>query len=201
MKTIELKQQTDLKPIIFVLFILIVVFATELFEPMQNSVERSLKTAENLSTLKGFDGSILNPKIIQEIETGKLTHQIHIREQAAQREVNELQNSTAQFSIAKLKSYLIVETEPKLDYREFSSMVFPEEEKQHFSHNDYQLQGMKTEASHQTDSMVNLYAFEKQLRECLIVEKESPLQLENWMIHSKCWCPRPTEPLQIALFK
>ena len=111
--------------------------------------------------------------------------------------------SEIEFSMAKMQEYLIPENEPELTTVNANSIVFPDVEPVVFTadnalNNDNFLNDLKIQASEKTKEAIELYAFEKKIKEYLTNETEKPLELENWMINEKCWCPKPHEPMALS---
>ncbi len=96
---------------------------------------------------------------------------------------NDTQNSELNLLMEKLYEYLIPAEEPELEF----VMLFTAEEPQHirkYYKNEYleNLVKIKVEESEK------FYANQQKLKEYLVVEKELPLQIEEWMIDDNCWC-------------
>ncbi len=83
----------------------------------------------------------------------------------------------------KLREYLVVEKEPEL---EFVKLPFPEEKQltRKYCKNEY----LENLVRIKVKEAEELYAYQQKLREYFIVEKEFPLELEDWMINEECWC-------------
>ncbi|HSO88478.1 MAG TPA: hypothetical protein VLQ91_18140 [Draconibacterium sp.] len=99
-------------------------------------------------------------------------------------------------TMAKMREYLIPENEPELTVDYANSMLFPDvvnvelAATEFASNDDSFMLDLKKQASEKTKEAVELYAFEKKIREYLTVETEKPLELEDWMTNEKCWCPK-----------
>jgi hypothetical protein len=95
-----------------------------------------------------------------------------------------------------MREYLIPENEPELTVDYANSMLFPDvvnvelAATEFASNDDSFMLDLKKQASEKTKEAVELYAFEKKIREYLTVETEKPLELEDWMTNEKCWCPK-----------
>ena len=194
MKKLVIKKQDVSKPIIFILFIILIVFGKALFEM---EAQKEIKTS---TIFDEYNYSFM--PIQQTFLPADLPQYQKSAEQHTGFKVETEIKPTSNNSLAQLKAYLVEETEPKLKLKDVESILFPDEAEQNNRiTNDLALQAMKTEASRITDSIVNSYAFQTKIFEFLTVEQEKPLQLEDWMINSKCWCPEFEEPMSIALFK
>ncbi|GEM_PF-4114399 len=202
MKTIEIKKEDSTRPIILIILLVMIVFAQVLFEMRPVEIHTVSAEKNELKQEMSNQPTILSPKPDQNPETGTLANFITARDKMTKQENEDNVNSENKYSIAKMNSYLVVEPEPGLEFEEVMSIAFVDEGfKESITETDFQLQAMKSEAVQKTESEVNLYAFEKLVNECLIAEKETPLQIENWMIDSKCWCSEYEEILPVALFK
>jgi hypothetical protein len=116
-------------------------------------------------------------------------------ENAVENENSTIQNPALEieFSMAKMQNYLIPEAEPELEVDIAKSNVFPEVEGVKFSAADNTLgvdnflKELQNQANEKTNKAVEYYALKKKIKECLSVDTEMPLKLENWMMDEKQW--------------
>jgi len=97
----------------------------------------------------------------------------------------ENDNSNAELNVllAQLNEYLLPETEPELD---IEVLINPaeKEEKRQLLKNEY-LEDLRKVKIKELDEY---YAKQLIFKEYLVVDDESPLNMEEWMIDEKCWC-------------
>ena len=141
----------------------------------------------------------------QELEKEKLYSGMKLKEKSLNSNIEICQNPNPgnEFTMAKLNEYLILEKEPALDVNTVQSIVFPVIETADSKavaevSNSGFLKELKIQASEKVRMEVEIYAFERKLREYLAVEKEIPMELEDWMINKKCWCPELKESLAFS---
>ena len=83
----------------------------------------------------------------------------------------------------KLREYLVPVEEPEM---EFVILPFPEEKQltRKYCKNEY----LENLVRIKVKEAEEFYAYQQKLREYFVVEKEPPLELEDWMINEECWC-------------
>ena len=138
----------------------------------------------------------------QELETEKLNLKMKLTEKkiGSENEIRVCSNSGIENAMARLNEYLIAEKEPELDVNAVQSIIFPviemdDSKETADASNATFVKELKIQASEKARMDVEIYVFEKKLRDYLTVEKEIPLELEDWMINKKCWCPELKESL------
>ncbi|HSH19007.1 MAG TPA: hypothetical protein VLA03_01065 [Draconibacterium sp.] len=148
---------------------------------------------------------IFSNTVTPDLEKEKLFQNINLKEKAVNCENEKIvsKEADAEFSMEKMNAYLINEAEPALELELVQLIVFPDLETVEFNaeyeiENDIQLAELKAEALAKTKADVEIYAFEKKIRDYLIVEKEESLELEDWMTDAKCWCPELRETMALA---
>jgi hypothetical protein len=195
MKTTEIKKQESSATLHFIVVLMLIFFCQAILLTIgAGESKRSTNELNELSFLKPPVESI-------EMQDANQNHGDY-RVEAPVKEHNMTTGQNTSFSMAKMRAFLVPEPEQELELNEINSIIFPGEVKNKTNTQiDLQFMEMKAEASKKTDMEVSLYALERKAQECLVVEKENPLQLEDWMINSKCWCPESEEPLSVALFK
>jgi hypothetical protein len=158
-----------------------------------------------LEFLMPIQQKIFSNTVAPDLEKGKLFQNSNLKEKAINLENEKIMNkeTEAEFSMEKMNAYLINEAEPALDLELAHLIVFPDLETVEFNaeneiKNDIQLAELKAEALAKTNADVEIYAFEKKIRDYLIVEKEESLELEDWMTDAKCWCPELRETMALA---
>ncbi len=143
--------------------------------------------------------------VTQELEKDKLYLKMKLNEETVNRENERIKNTASkfEFSMAKMNEYLIAADEPEMDLNVAKSIIFNDTEtaimvNENGLKNKNLLVELKFHASEKTKAAVELYALEKKIREYLTIETEKPLELEDWMINSKCWCPENHESVSFA---
>lgn len=92
----------------------------------------------------------------------------------------------------KLNEFAKPEQEPKLELGIVLSLKFPEIEDESFSNREnrtYVKNKFLEEMGRQKYyEVLEFYALEKWVKESYVLEKETPLKTEHWMLDEKCWC-------------
>lgn len=209
MKTQKLKNSEELKSINLI-FLLIAIFIIEVMVLTSGSRESTKPYFERMEQnfMPKIDPIIFSQPIALKLESENLYQNIKLREKATIREIerNNAMNFDKEFSMAKLKTYLIKEADPALSINDVQSIQFPEYKatpinSSFYFKNDKQLLELKAAAYEKTLASLQIYTFEKKLQEYLVVEKEKPLELEKWMTDEKCWCPELRETMNFAELK
>ena len=206
MKTQEFKNNESVKTVNFIFLALMIIFCEILLsgnksgELNKTSKELSSPDLEIPAQQICFSGTVA-----QELEKDKLYLKVKLNNEAIHRENerNQSRASEVEFSMAKMNEYLIAAEEPEMDINVAKSIVFYKDESiapvnENELNNTNLLKELKFQASEKTREAVEFYALEKRVREFLTIENEKPLELEDWMINSKCWCPEVNESVSFA---
>jgi hypothetical protein len=206
MKTQEFKNNESVRTANFIFLILMIIFCQILLSG--NKSGELNKTSKELS---GPEFEIPAQQICfavtvaQELEKDKLNLKIKFNNEAINHEIERINNraSAVEFSMAKMNEYLIAAEEPEMNINVAKSIIFHEDESvvpvnENELNNKNLLMELKFQASEKTREAVEFYALEKRVREFLTIENEKPLELEDWMINNKCWCPEVNESVSFA---
>ena len=209
MKTQELKNKESVKSTNLVILVIMIFFCQILLLTSGSSKSNQSSTEINKQKfLTPIHQEFLSQTVVQKLEKDKLFQNMKMNEMAINREIEKNNRKTleAEFSAAKMNTYLIEENEVELDVNVAQSIIFPDEETIAINADnefdtDIQLMELKAKAFEKTRLAVEFYALEKKMQAYLIVETEKPLEIEEWMTDAKCWCPELRESTTFAELK
>jgi hypothetical protein len=145
----------------------------------------------SLELMTPLNGYCLSNELEQNLKVAKLIALNKKRSQLILNNQNTLindsknlaSNSESNALMEKINEYLIPEDEPEL---EIVFLLTPDKmvQKSKIVKNEY-LENLR---KIKMDELEQFYARQQKFREYLIVEKELPLKMEDWMIDENCWC-------------
>jgi len=149
-----------------------------------------LFAANKMQTQPGSSSSNLQKRFEYELPLVKMNQP----EIAVSNDNNVIDITTANlnFSMEKMYEYLIPDIEPELEIGKLNSFVFPEFEQvilnsENSLKTDNFLKVLKKQAREKTNEAAEYYAFEKKLKELLVTETDSKLEIEEWMLSEELW--------------
>ena len=145
----------------------------------------------SLELMTPLNGYCLSSEFEQNLEVAKLiartNNKTHLNLDNSKTLIDDSKNlssnSESNAFMEKINEYLIPEDEPEL---EIVFLLTPDKmvQKSKIIKNEY-LENLR---KIKMDELKQFYANQQKFREYLIVEKELPLKMEDWMIDENCWC-------------